>query len=199
VIEATKVDGRRARGLKTRDAIVTALMDLVGAGDIAPTAQRIADRAGVSVRSVYQHFTDVEGLFSQASAQLYAWVSQRTVDIEVSLPLQDRVAAFVAGRSEMLEALTPFSRAASALEPSSESLRQGRLALLKDGRDQLAQVFAPELDRFNAPTRDDVLAALDMLTGWPAWDQLRSTGATMAAAQRAMAEGLLAILKSGGS
>ena len=65
--EGTKVDGRRARGIRTRDAIVSALIDLIAGGDIAPTAQRIADRAGVSVRSVYQHFTDVEGLYADAS------------------------------------------------------------------------------------------------------------------------------------
>jgi TetR/AcrR family transcriptional regulator of autoinduction and epiphytic fitness len=194
VVEATKVDGRRARGLKTRDAIVTALMDLVAAGDISPTAQRVANRAGVSVRSVYQHFTDVEGLFSQASAQLHDWVSQVVVDINVTLPLNDRVGAFVAARSEMLEALTPFSRAARALESSSESLRQSRMALLKEGRERLSQVFEPELSRLNAPTLDDVLAVLDMITSWPAWDHLRSTGASTEAARRAMSQGIQAVL-----
>ena len=66
-----KVDGRRARGLRTRDAIVSALLELIAEGDIAPTAQRIADRARVSVRSVYQHFVDVEGLYAHGAEKMF--------------------------------------------------------------------------------------------------------------------------------
>ncbi len=194
MVETTKIDGRRARGARTRDAIVSALMDLVGTGDLSPTAQRIADRAGVSVRSVYQHFTDVEGLFSQASARLYEWVSQRAVEVDLALPFTDRLSAFVAARSEVLESLTPFSRASRALESSSNSLREARVALLRDGRDRLAQVFEPELNKITPPSRDDILAALDMLTGWPAWDQIRSTGASIDSARRAMGSGIKALL-----
>ena len=58
-IDAEKLDGRRARSLRTRDAIVTALLDLVASGDVAPTAQRVADQAGASVPSVHPPFAHV--------------------------------------------------------------------------------------------------------------------------------------------
>jgi TetR/AcrR family transcriptional regulator of autoinduction and epiphytic fitness len=194
MIDSTKVDGRRARGLRTRDTIVDALLDLVSGGEIAPTAQQIANQAGVSVRSVYQHFTDVEGLFRQASAQLLAWANARRVDIDTSLCLDERLRAFVGARSEMLEALTPFSKASQAVEASSHSLREGRLDLLKEGHRRMVAIFEPELRQLPLEAYDDVLVALDMITNLPAWDQVRSTGASIEQAARGMEAGIRALL-----
>ena len=43
------LDGRLARSARTRHAVVDALLDLLGEGDLRPTAARIAERAGVSL------------------------------------------------------------------------------------------------------------------------------------------------------
>src|SRR3954470_18279608 len=53
------VDGRTARATRTREAVVSAVLDLVNEGNPKPTAREIADRAGVSLRSVYVHFDDL--------------------------------------------------------------------------------------------------------------------------------------------
>ena len=190
----TKVDGRRARGLRTRDAIVTSLLDLIAAGDIAPTAQRIADRAGVSVRSVYQHFTDVEGLYADASARTYQWVLSMTIAIDPAWPIERRLDAFVTSRSTVLEAITPFSRASRLVEPTSAAILQNRHTLQCESRDRLAATFAPELDRLAPAERANVLGALDVLTSWPAWEHLRSSGCTMKAARQVVRTGCEAVL-----
>ena len=44
-------DGRTLRSLRTREAIVDATIALLEQGDLRPTAPRVADQAGVSVRS----------------------------------------------------------------------------------------------------------------------------------------------------
>ncbi len=192
----SKVDGRRARGLRTRDAIVTALIDLVAAGDTSPTAQRIADRAGVSVRSVYQHFTDVDGLFEQAGRRLFDWVNVQKIEIPPDAPLSERITVLIENRSRILEALTPFSRAARVMEPGAETLRQWRITLLRDARERLARVFGPELAALAPEARDDLLSAMDVLTTWQSWDHLRQGGATAAEARRVMAGGLRILLAS---
>ena len=48
---AAHVDGRLGRGTRARTAVVDALLDLIEEGDLRPTAPRIAERAGVSLRS----------------------------------------------------------------------------------------------------------------------------------------------------
>ena len=55
-------DGRTVRAERTRQALVDALLSLLDEGQLQPTAERIAVRAGVSERSVFQHFPDREAL-----------------------------------------------------------------------------------------------------------------------------------------
>ncbi|HLN15196.1 MAG TPA: TetR/AcrR family transcriptional regulator [Acidimicrobiales bacterium] len=192
---ALKVDGRRARGLRTRDAIVAALMELVAGGDLSPTAQRIADRAGVSVRSVYQHFSDVEGLFQETSSRNYEWAMAMVVDIDQTWPLKRRIDAFVAERSAVLEELTPFSRASRLIEPASPALRESRLLIEKEIRDELTRVFAPELSMLEPPERAVLLGALDVVTTWAAWDHLRNAGIGVKVARQIMRAGVACLLR----
>ena len=59
--QLARIDGRLARSARTRHAVVDALLDLLGEGDLRPTAARIAERAGVSLRIVFHHFEDLRG------------------------------------------------------------------------------------------------------------------------------------------
>jgi TetR/AcrR family transcriptional regulator of autoinduction and epiphytic fitness len=185
-VEATKIDGRRARGLRTREAIVTALMDLIATGDVAPTAQRIADRAGVSVRSVYQHFTDVEGLYADASARTYDRALSMSRDVDPQWDRERRIEEFVASRSAVLEALTPFNRASRLIEPQSDAVRRNRQLLQRQSRDRIALAFAPELSKLDGSARANLLNILDVLASWAAWDHLRSAGLSARAARQLM-------------
>ena len=74
VAQAPPLDGRVLRGEKSRESIVDALFELVGEGVLAPTAQQVAERAGVGLRSVFRHFSDMERLFAAMDARLGAEV-----------------------------------------------------------------------------------------------------------------------------
>ena len=60
---ATDTDGRVRRGARNRDALVDALLGLLEDGIPKPTAREIAERAGVSLRTVFAHFDEVESLY----------------------------------------------------------------------------------------------------------------------------------------
>lgn len=196
MVEGGKVDGRRARGIRTRDAIVTALMDLIAGGDIAPTAQRIADRAGVSVRSVYQHFTDVEGLYADASSRTFDWVLSVSKEIDPAWPLKRRVEEFAVTRASTLEMLTPFSRAARLIEPNSAAIRQNRLVMQRWGRDRIAHIFAAELGQLEGQARSSLLAAMDTMSSAEGWEHLRTSGHSVKSARQIMRTGIAALLAS---
>ncbi len=189
----SKVDGRRARGLRTRQAIIDALLELVGEGDVAPTAQRIADRADVSVRSVYQHFSDVEGLFRAAAEQACTTAKEMQEDLDPSWDLEERIELFIAARAAVLEAVLPFVRAARLVEPTSEVLRQDRMSLDRLARAEVARVFGPELDELQGAAHRQMLNALDLLTTWSAWEHLRNSAGPRAA-REVMRNGLTALL-----
>jgi len=57
-----KVDGRRLRSERTRRLIVEAYMALVRENRQVPTAVQIAERAGYSVRSIFERFPDLHAL-----------------------------------------------------------------------------------------------------------------------------------------
>lgn len=196
VTSVEKIDGRRARGLRTREAIVTALIELIAAGDIAPTAQRIAERASVSVRSVYQHFTDVEGLYADAATRIFEWARSNAKDVDPDWPQQRRIDEFAANRTTTLEMLGPFSRASRLLEPTSTVMRESRLAMQRWAAERVATVFAQELERLDEPARSYLLATLDTMSSAAAWDHLRASGHTLRSGRLVVRAGLAALLAS---
>ena len=63
----TVVDGRVGRGSRNREAIIDALLACYEAGVLRPSVPDVAARAGVSVRSVHNHFADVEALRAEVA------------------------------------------------------------------------------------------------------------------------------------
>ena len=59
---ATSVDGRVARTARTRDTILGATRTLILDGAMDPTAREVADRAGITTRTLFRHFPDMESL-----------------------------------------------------------------------------------------------------------------------------------------
>ena len=56
---------------RTRQAIIEAYTDLLGEGDHSPSAQAVAARAGVGLRTVYNQFADIETVRAEAGAAVY--------------------------------------------------------------------------------------------------------------------------------
>jgi AcrR family transcriptional regulator len=188
------VDGRAARAQRTRRSIVDALLTLVEEGDLAPTAPRIARRAGVSLRSIYQHFEDLESLFAAASARQFERIVDLAAPLPTEGPLAPRLDAFVRQRARVLEALTPVRRAAYVQEPFSAQIRDSRRRMEAMARTEVERVFAVELECLPAGERREALAALDAAAGWGAWEQLRTGGLSMDAARRVLRRTLTALL-----
>jgi AcrR family transcriptional regulator len=166
-------DGRTLRSLRTREAIVDATIGLLEEGDLRPTAPRVAERAGVSVRSVFQHFDDLETLHASVAERLVDRVAVLVLPVEPELPLAARLDRFVHQRALLLEAVTPIRRAADVHGPFSKEitarLRAGQAFL----RSELERTFEPELTAAG-PAREDVLDSLDTVLSWATWEGLRS-------------------------
>jgi AcrR family transcriptional regulator len=164
-------DGRAERAERTRDAVVEAMLDLIEDGDLRPTAPRIAERAGVSVRTVWQHFDDLETLLVEAGRRDLEIAATYVVPIDPALPTQARIDALVAQRVRMYEDMAPPWRAARLHAPFSAQIRTNRDTLMELARDQVREIFAAELAVADAP--DTLLDALHAATSWAAWESLR--------------------------
>ena len=165
---------RTARSERTRAAIADALLSLLEEGELQPTATRIAERAGISLRLIYHHFGDLEALFRETTEREMARVLARVTPVPNDLPLQERIDRFVEQRCRLLEWITPVRRAAILHEPFSATLRDARSAMNRLAEDEMARLFAPELAAMDSENRAAVVDALALATGWNAWDALRS-------------------------
>ena len=174
---AAPTDGRAARAARTRDAIVEASVALVEEGDVRPTAPRIAERAGVSVRSVFQHFDDLPTLYTAVVQRVVERLAVLVVSIDPDQPLDDRVVAFARHRGALLEAVAPFRRAAAVHGPFAPSIGEAVTKGAAFLRGQVEVTFARELAQVPAGERRELVDALAAAASWGMWDALRQDAA----------------------
>ncbi|HEC10879.1 MAG TPA: TetR/AcrR family transcriptional regulator [Acidimicrobiales bacterium] len=169
----SEVDGRVLRGQRNREAIVDAMFELYAAGNLRPTAAQIAEAAGISTRSVYHHFDDMESLVAEVSARAEDGVNATTSRPDADLELDEKVPAFVQHRITRWEKVHAVVRAARLGEYASpivaNALQVGRARL----REDVELTFAPELAAAADPGL--LLEGLDLLFGFEVWERLRLT------------------------
>ena len=171
---AVPTDGRTARAARTRDAIVEATVALVEEGDVRPTAPRIAERAGVSVRSVFQHFDDLPALHTAVVQRVVERLAVLVVPADAARPLADRIDAFAHNRAALLEAVTPFRRAAAVHSPFAPELREAVAQGSAFLRQEVEVAFAPEIEAAAPGDRRRLVDTLAAATSWGVWDGLRA-------------------------
>ena len=171
---AVPTDGRTARAARTRDAIVEATVALVEEGDVRPTAPRIAERAGVAVRSVFQHFDDLPALHTAVVQRVVERLAVLVVPADAARPLADRIDAFAHNRAALLEAVTPFRRAAAVHSPFAPELREAVAQGSAFLRQEVEVAFAPEIEAAAPGDRRRLVDTLAAATSWGVWDGLRA-------------------------
>jgi TetR/AcrR family transcriptional regulator, regulator of autoinduction and epiphytic fitness len=187
------VDGRSARSQRTRDSVVDAVLSLVAAGNSRPTAREIAEQAGISVRSVYVHFDDLDDLFRAAAGRHFESLSDLLVPVDGALALPDRITACVDQRVQLHERSGAVRRAADQWAPQSpalaEVIRQGRVV----GRQDLERLFGPPLS--GRADEDVALSALTAVLGAETWDALREQGLSVDAAREVLVHTVVRLLE----
>lgn len=166
-------DGRVARGERTREAIVAAHTELLLEGVLKPTGQAIADRAEVSVRTLWANFKDLEALLNETTAYWMAADDELRQPVDPSQPLDDRIATYCAERGRRLEHIAPAARSAALGEPFSAALKRSREAHIRRLQSEVETVFSRELEAAAKQDRDALTYALIAATGWPNFQLLR--------------------------
>ena len=167
------IDGRRARRERGRVAVLDAVVDLVFDGDGLPSAEQVAQRAGVSVASIYRYFATLDTLRSETTIRYF----ERHQDL-FEIPnhgkggLVERIETLVKSRAELYEATAPMSRLVRERQSHLADL-EALLHLIRDNRRiQIAIQFAPELETMSPVAGDDLVGVLATITSFEAWDRL---------------------------
>jgi TetR/AcrR family transcriptional regulator, regulator of autoinduction and epiphytic fitness len=188
-------DGRTVRAERTRQALVEALLGLLDEGQPRPTAAEIAGRAGVSERSVFQHFPDREALLEAVAREQYQRVVPTLVPVDSSLPLAERIEQFVQQRSRLYERIGGVRRAGLLIEHESTSVAGWIDTARQQKAAEVERVFRRELDDTRPDEREPLRSALVMVCSWTAWDSWRThQKLSVARARAALAAAIRALL-----
>lgn len=162
-------DGRRRRGQDNRARIVAAMMEIVHGGEIAPSAEQVAARADVGLRTVFRHFQDMDSLYREIAAVVGVEVRavlERPLEGDTwQARLLERAGRF----SIAYEKMAPYKRAADAFKHRSKFLGGDYARLVEQQREILEQGLPPAVAR----DRDRV-EALALLLSFEAWARLRN-------------------------
>jgi len=191
-------DGRRRRRVQNRLAVVDALLDLYQDGNLRPGTDEIAERAGLSPRSLFRYFDDVDDLARAAVArQQERALPLVPVGVNADAPLRDRAKGLVEQRFRLFEVVGQSAkvwRIRSPFQPVlAEELAQTRAFL----RSQLLDLFGPELERMSGRKAASVVAAADVMTSFESYQLLLDDqGFAMEEAMAVMVESLVALFGS---
>jgi len=201
-LEPAAVDGRQSRTLRSRRAICEACLDLVQEGQLQPSADQIAERAGVSRRSVFNHFADLGELYDAVVDAGLQRCAPLLEEIPPDTPVAARVERLVAVRSRFLEATSAFTRALTAqslVGPAADQARRVAGSGLARQHREIEALFAADLRHRSARERGDVIEAVSAALGPAQWEFLRrSRGASLQRARALVARTVTAILRDAG-
>ena len=108
-------DGRRLRSVTSQNIIVDAMMVLIQRGILEPTAQQVADEAGIGIRTVFRQIQDKENLFLKMDEKVRARL-QETLK-KAANPrgnLEERIEGLIELEAELFENNLQFLRATLA-------------------------------------------------------------------------------------
>jgi len=192
-----EVDGRRLRREQNREAVLDALAELFSEGVYQPRANEIAERAGISPRSLFRYFDDIDDL-NRATIERHLAAARPQLDIGIGpdASTKAKVECVVEARMRLFETIAPAARAARgyALRHPlvAAQVRESRLHL----RDQVYRLFAPELEG----DRAELLPAIDALCSFETCELVRfDQGLSRAEAVSALVKALTALLEPSAS
>ncbi|MBI3199552.1 MAG: TetR/AcrR family transcriptional regulator [Rhodospirillales bacterium] len=165
------VNGNRVA--KTREAIVASAWALAATGEAAPIVRDIAKTAGVSARTVFQHFAD--------TAELYVVVLERMLAAEfadmpepaAALPSDGRLQLAVDRAADRYERLLPMWTFVETLQRRSPPAADMIAQVYATSQANLARWFDRELAGLPPEQRGRVLNALALALAPESWVVLR--------------------------
>jgi len=168
--EAQTITQHAARGdrvARTREAIISSTLTLAQDGEVSPIVRDIAKLAGVSARTVFQHFADTAELYVAVLGRVMTSVLGETPQLNRQLPLDQRIGV------ERYEAVRPMWTFLQTLQRRSADAAAKLLQVYAGNREQISDSFGPELSALPGEKRERTLNALNVALTPETWIVLR--------------------------
>jgi AcrR family transcriptional regulator len=166
-LDDVHVDGRTLRRTRNRTAVIAALLEIIREGNLRPGASEIADRAGVSHRSIFRYFDDLDDLVRTAIDHAFEQAGPMASIPDIgSGSLDERLANFVDARLALFESVDGTMQLARMRAPSIPSIDEGIAEIAALFKAQIAEHFARELAPVGDDDRDLLIDGVLVLTSY---------------------------------
>jgi AcrR family transcriptional regulator len=167
IVAPEELDGRRQRSDASRRKIALAMLDLLREGEADPSADLVAERAGVGRRTVFRLFSDMEGVFREMHAIMTARLTPEFARPFAATTWRERLDELIERRAKAFEQMLPIKTAADARRYTSDFLKVEHKNITRMQRQALLAVLPASL------AKGDMLEALDLSLSFEAWRRLR--------------------------
>lgn len=170
-----KVDGRRLRSERTKQLIVEAYLAIIRENPHTPvpTAAEIAERAGYSVRSIFERFPDLHTLRVAAADYALAHAAALAPARDVDGDRATRIRSHVETRAGTCERGISLWRSLLLNVDENNELK-ARIKVARERTiERMELMYRFELDRLEAAERRNTLIALEIITDIESWARLR--------------------------
>jgi AcrR family transcriptional regulator len=161
-----QIDGRRARADANRRRIAEAMIELVREGDVSPSADQVAERAGVGRRTVFRLFDDMEGVYREIHTLMAVQLAPMFLEPFASTTWREKLDEIVERRAKMFEIMLPVKSVADMRRPASPFLQKEHEKLTQMQRKTLRAVLPERV-------ATQKLDALDLALSFESWRRLR--------------------------
>ena len=165
--------GRGDRVARTREAIVASALALAAAGQVAPIVRDIAQMAGVSARTVFQHFADTAELYVAVLGRVLAALVGEAPELAGGFAFEERINYLVSQCADRYEQLRPMWTFVETLQRRSTEAADMISQIYSANTALLSQAFATELAEMPAESRERTLTALALAVAPESWVVLR--------------------------
>ena len=175
-------DGRHRRGEDNRARIVAAMLEIVQGGDVSPSAEQVATRADVGLRTVFRHFQDMDSLYREMSVVIEGEVMAIIEQPLAARDWRERLVELIARRATVFEKIAPFKRASNVARHRSKFLEADNARLVTVLRGMLEAQLPPQVAGDASKVE-----ILDLLLSFESWSRLRhEQGLSVARARAAL-------------
>ncbi len=174
-IPTSAIDGRSLRRERNRQEIVDALLQLIESGETEISAAIIAQKAGLSERSIFRYFDDVDDLYrSVCDLAISKELEFALIDEAGTGSLDTRIENFVNQRVRMYTMNENIAPAARAFAFKNHVIKNQLVLGRKFLRNQIKAQFAIELNQLDKSQQQVAIATIDALTTFENYDMMRT-------------------------
>jgi len=162
------LDGRRQRADASRQRIAHAMLELVREGEISPSADLVAERAGVGRRTVFRLFNDMEGVYREIHAIMVSRLAPMFTAPFAATTWRERLNELIERRARMFEEMLPIKSAADAHRYGSNFLQDEHKKITRLQRETMLAILPASVT-----AQVERVEALDLMLSFEAWRRLR--------------------------